>query len=498
MTATVRIDLDRRLGRVDRRLFGGFIEHLGRCIYGGVFEPGSPLSDERGFRRDVLEAARALRIPLLRWPGGNFVSGYHWTDGIGPPEQRPRRIELAWAGEESNRFGTDEFVEYCRALGAEPYICVNMGTGSMDEAQAWVEYCNGTGNTHWANLRRANGHPEPYRVRYWGLGNEMYGVWQIGSTTAEDYVKKARQFAAVMKWTDPSIELVSCGQWGWSDWDQVVIEGMAPFVRYHSIHLYTGSGNYYRNVFTAHQAERAIRICERLIERARYAQSIAQPIGIAFDEWNVWYRSRGTTHLEERYDLSDALAVATYLNTFIRLCRTVHIANLAQMVNAIAPIFTSPAGLYLQPIYHPLRLYAEHVQDVALDPLVVGPMFDLTPELEARATVNDRDWTVADMSPFSVLDVGATLSGDGHDLCVTVVNRSRDDAIAGKVDVTGRALSGAHIYEVNGPEVTSTNSFERSDVGVHEREVSLVEGVLEHTFPAHSVTVLRARLGHGR
>jgi alpha-L-arabinofuranosidase len=163
--ARIKLDLDRTLGIVDRRIFGGFVEHLGRCIYGGLVDEGSPLSDEHGHRLDVLEAARALRMPLLRWPGGNFVSGYHWQDGIGPKEQRPRRIELAWRGEESNRFGTDEFMAYCQALGTESYICVNLGTGTIDEAQAWVEYCNGTGNSSWANLRRQNGHPEPYQVK---------------------------------------------------------------------------------------------------------------------------------------------------------------------------------------------------------------------------------------------------------------------------------------------------------------------------------------------
>src|SRR5919201_1212901 len=211
--ARISLDPDRALGRIDRRIFGAFIEHLGRCIYGGIFDEDSPLSDAQGFRRDVLEAARALRPPILRWPGGNFVSGYHWTDGIGPRDQRPRRLELAWHDEESNRFGTDEFIAYCRALGAEPYICINMGTGSLDEAQAWVEYCNGTGNSYWANQRRANGHPEPYRVRYWGLGNEMYGSWQIGAMSAEEYTAAGRRFAAIMHKTDPSIELVSCGQW---------------------------------------------------------------------------------------------------------------------------------------------------------------------------------------------------------------------------------------------------------------------------------------------
>jgi alpha-N-arabinofuranosidase len=252
--ARITVDLDRQLGRVDRRSFSGFIEHLGRCIYGGIFDEGSPLADERGFRTDVLDALRPFQMPVLRWPGGNFVSGYHWLDGVGPRDERPRKSELAWLAEESNRFGTDEFIEYCRVLDTEPYICVNMGTGTIDEAQAWVEYCNGTGNTHRANLRRKNGHEEPYNVRYWGLGNELYGGWQLGAATADDYVKKAREFAKVMKLTDPSIELISCGKDGWSDWDRVVIDGLAPIVDYHSIHIYTGSSDYYSNVFAPHQA----------------------------------------------------------------------------------------------------------------------------------------------------------------------------------------------------------------------------------------------------
>ncbi len=499
--ARIKIDPDRKIGRVDRRIFGNFIEHLGRCIYGGVYDEGSPLSDEHGFRTDVLAAARGLRIPILRWPGGNFVSGYHWTDGIGPRAERPRRIELAWRGEEPNIFGTDEFIQYCRALGSEPYICVNMGSGSMDEAQAWVEYCNGAGNTYWANKRRANGHPEPYNVRYWGLGNEMYGTWQIGASTAENYVTRARQFAAMMKWTDPNIELVSCGQWGLSEWDRVVIEGLAPYVRYHSVHLYTGSGDYYRNVLQPHQADRALRICEMLIEKARYEQQIAHPIGIAFDEWNVWYRTRGSADrqagLEERYDLSDALAVATYLNIFIRHCRSVEIANLAQMVNAIAPIFTSPQGLFLQTIYHPLRLYAEHAQDIAVDAYVDSPRYELSAEQDTRdASASDRRWTVADLGPFDLLDVSATVDPAGRELCVAVVNRSRDQALAATIALDGHALvAEPTTYEVNGPDPTTRNSFEEPDaVGVQTRRIAAAGDCFEYSFPAHSVTLLRGQI----
>src|ERR1051326_4699749 len=286
--AKIKIDLDRTLGRVDRKLFGGFIEHLGRCIYGGVYDESSPLSDVHGYRTDVMDALRALRLPVLRWPGGNFVSGYHWQDGIGPVEQRPRRMNLSWHAEESNRFGTDEFLRYCRLIDAEPYLCVNMGTGMLDEAQAWVEYCNGTGDTYWANLRRQHGHPDPYQVRYWGLGNEMYGDWQIGALTPQAYVERAREFAKVMKWTDPGIKLVSCGQSGWNAWDRIVLEGLAPHIDFHSIHLYTGAFEHYSNVFSAHQAERALDICQALIEQVRYEQHIAHPIKIAYDEWNVW------------------------------------------------------------------------------------------------------------------------------------------------------------------------------------------------------------------
>jgi alpha-L-arabinofuranosidase len=484
--ARIAVDLGRTLGRVDRRIFGNFIEHLGRCIYGGVFEPGSPLSDADGFRRDVLEAARGLRVPILRWPGGNFVSGYHWTDGIGPRDRRPRRIELAWRAEESNHFGTDEFLAYCRALGAEPYICVNMGTGTMDEAQAWVEYCNGTGNTHWANLRRANGHAEPYAVKYWGLGNEMYGAWQIGATTAEEYAHRARQFANIMKKTDPTIELVSCGQSGVNEWDRIVIEALAPFVRYHSIHIYTGSSDYYRNVLMPHQADRALRICAALIERARYEQRIDHPIGIAYDEWNVWYRTRTPelqrAGIEEQYDLSDALAAATFLNIFVRHCRSVEIANLAQMVNAIAPIFTRPEGLFLQTIYHPLRLYAEHLQEVALDPLVDSPEYELPP-----------DDALSDLGPFKLLDACATRSASGDSLCIAVVNRDRDAAIAADFEIHGQTVRGATAFEVNGAYPEVGNSFENpSAVAVSTRHV---DDLARYEFPAHSVTLLRVELG---
>jgi alpha-N-arabinofuranosidase len=492
--ARIKIDLDRRIGPVDPRIYGGFIEHLGRCIYGGIFDEGSPLSDEHGFRRDVLNALRALHMPVLRWPGGNFVSGYHWLDGVGPVEKRPRRMELAWHAEETNRFGTNEFMQYCQVLGVEPYICVNMGSGTMDEARAWVEYCNGTGNTYWANLRRQHGHPEPYNVRYWGLGNEMYGVWQIGALNANDYVKNAREFAKVMKWTDPSIQLVSCGLDGLHEWDRIVIEGLAEYVDCHSIHIYTGSHDYYSNVLSPHQAERALRHCQAIIDQVRYQQKIRRPIHVAYDEWNIWFRTmEADMGLEECYTLADALADATYLNIFIRNCRTVTMANLAQMVNVIAPIMTSKDGLFLQTIYHPLRLYAGFMQGTALDCYVESEAYELKPETETSRWPH----RVADLGPFKLLDVAATYDASAGSISLAVVNRDPERAHAATIQLADAvAVAAVDAYEVNGASPHVTNSFEQPQaVTVQERKgIAAGPSSFEYSFPAHSVTVLHARI----
>jgi alpha-N-arabinofuranosidase len=490
MMAKIKIDRDRTIGTVDQRIFGGFIEHLGRCIYGGIFEPGSSLSDERGFRRDVMEAVGPLSVPVLRWPGGNFVSGYHWTDGVGPADQRPRRLELAWGAEESNRFGTDEFIAYCRAIGAEPYICVNMGTGTIDEAQAWVEYCNGTSDTYWANLRRQNGHEEPYRVKYWGLGNEMYGHWQLGALSAVDYAKKARNFAKVMRLTDPSIQLISCGENGWSEWDREVLEELASIIDFHSIHIYTGSDDFLSNVLAPHQAERALKSCQAMIDRVRFLQGINHPISVAYDEWNVWFRERGAgSALEERYTLADALAVATYLNIFIRNCRTVRMANLAQLVNVIAPIFTSPDGLFLQSIYHPLRLYAEHTLPIALDVYVDSENLSFPAERETSPWPH----RVADLGPFRALDVSATRNEDSSALTIGVINRDAGGDIPVTIELSDfPQLETCTAFSVNATDINAVNSFERPDaVSVASTAVPANTGRwFDYTFPAHSATVL--------
>jgi alpha-L-arabinofuranosidase len=411
----------RSIGAIDRKLFGGFVEHLGHCIYGGLYEEGSSLADERGFRTDVLGLLRELRPGVLRWPGGNFVSNYHWQDGIGPRDARPRRPELAWGGVEPNRFGTDEFLAYCAELGTEPYICLNMGTGTLAEALEWVEYCNCARDTTWAQRRRANGRSEPYRVRYWGLGNEMYGDWQVGQLTAEEYVREATRWGRAIRKLDPEAKLVGCGETGWSEWDRVVIDGLAGLVDYHSVHLYTGSDDYWANVLQPHAAERAVAAAGALLDRAAYLRDLDQPAAIAYDEWNVWYRTM-TVDLAERYTHADALAVATYLNIFVRNCARVRMANLAQMVNAIAPIVATPDGAAVQPIYYPFLLHARAALDFAVDAHVDG---ELVPTDADRWPAETSRWPhrVAHLGPFTLVDAAASVSADRRRIAVTLVNR---------------------------------------------------------------------------
>lgn len=478
----IKIDIERVVADIDRKIFGNFAEHLGRCIYGGIYEEDSPLSDENGFRKDVMEAVKGLRVPILRWPGGNFVSGYHWLDGVGPKDERPRRVELAWHSEESNRFGTVEFIEYCRKIGAEPYICVNLGTGTLDEAQAWVEYCNGTGNTYYANLRRQHGYEEPFNVKYWGLGNEMYGSWQIGAKKAEDYAAYAMEAAKLMRWTDPSIKLVSCGHNGLTEWDRIVLEKLAPIVDYHSIHLYTGSPEHYDNIAHVYEAERCIKATVALIERIRFEQKIDHPIYIAFDEWNVWYRARGwETLLEERYDLSDALAVATYLNCFLRNSQTVRIANMAQLVNVIAPIFTSPEGLFLQTIYHPLKLYVDHVGELCVDTWVDAPTY-----------TSEKAW----QREIPVLDAVATFSPDKGTCVVTVINSHLENCRETSIEFTsGEPEPEVEVYTLTGDDPHITNDFDHPDRIAPRRSTWNGGGKkCIYSFPPLSLTVLKFRV----
>jgi alpha-N-arabinofuranosidase len=489
----VTVDPGRCLGQLDRNVFGGFVEHLGRCINGGLFEEGSPLSDSRGFRTDVVELLRPLRLSVLRWPGGNFVSNYLWTDGIGPRDARPARLDLAWGAVEPNRFGTDEFLQYCAELGASPYICLNMGTGDLSEALAWVEYCNSSARSYWAERRRDNGHDAAYGVPYWGLGNEVYGDWQVGQMSADEYVREATRWAKAIRRLDPAVKLVSCGLNGWDDWDRVVIDAMVPLVDLHSLHIYTGADDYWANVLSPHQAQRAITHASSLISRAVYNQGLARTPRLAYDEWNVWYRTADGT-LEERYSFPDALAVATYLNIFVRNCDWVRMANLAQMVNAIAPVVTTPTASFVQPIYYPVMLHANAALEEALD------VFVTSPEVDGPGPSGRWQHRVADLGPFSTIDAAATSDAARSRVAITIVNRDPGAASPVEVRLRDAVFDGeARVTTLTAsPGTAGRPAPDIEGVKLEEGTETAKEGVLVVSVPPASFSVVEAGMAGTR
>lgn len=488
MSNTIAIDPLRTLGRLERNVFGGFAEHLGRCIYGGLYDPNSPHADASGLRTDVLDALKRLNMPVMRYPGGNFVSGYRWRDGVGPKAERPARTELAWHDVEPNTFGTNEFVDFCRRLGTEPYLVVNAGDGDMREARDWLEYCNGTQDTALVKLRRAHGYEAPHGVRYWGIGNEVDGPWQIGYKTPEEYARTYTEFAKVMKWTDPSVKLVASGI---SAWDasavervKLLMEHAAAHIDYLAIHWYVGNDaqrGYRDDDFASYMAlseriEDMLVATEGVLRAMSRALRLGREVAIAVDEWNVWYRTGNEEKLEEVYNLEDALMTGIQLNALIRHARSVKMANLAQVVNVIAPILTRPDGLVLQSIFYPFELYSRFARGVALDVYWAGDTFS-TPE----------------HTGLRVLDVAATLDDSAKELAVFVVNRSLEAREA--TLSLGTRASGAKAFVVNGPDIKATNTFEAPDrVGVRETGLEVDGDTLTYTFEPHSVTVLSVAL----
>jgi len=478
---TIKVDPDRQLAALSRNVFGGFAEHLGRCIYGGIYEEGSPLSDDMGIRQDVVAVLRRLRMPVIRYPGGNFVSGYRWMDGIGPKEERPARAELAWHTVDSNRFGTDEFIAFCRQIGAEPYLAVNCGDGSMREARDWVEYCNGADDTHLANLRRSNGYTAPHRVKYWGIGNEVDGPWQMGMKTPEEYVRVFAEYGKLMKMVDPSILLFASWTSGWfEDWverGQLLLEQAGDLVDYMAIHWYVGNrqDDYYRYMSLSELFEERLSGTEGLLAAMRTCRKIERPIYLTVDEWNVWYRTHVEEQLEEAYNLEDALVVAMQLNAFIRHAHSVKMANLAQVVNVIAPIITRSDGLLLQSIYYPLEIYSLQAGDRALDVYWDGETFEGGEHTGVR-----------------VLDVSATLDEAARRLALFVVNRSRDEGAETRILLQeGEFVGDGKAYVVNGEGPKAFNTFDDPKaVKITDAPVRAQGKQFTYTFEPHSITAL--------
>ena len=442
-----------RTGKTDKRIYGSFVEHLGRCVYGGIFDPAHPEADENGFREDVLELIKELDVPVVRYPGGNFVSGYNWEDGIGPVSERPRRLELAWGTLETNEFGTDEFMKWCKKANTAPMMAVNLGSRGPDAARELVEYCNHKGGTYLSDLRKKYGSELPYDVKLWCLGNEMDGPWQIGAKTAYEYGRTACEASKVMKWTDPTIETVLCGSSGWGmktfgEWETTALDIAYDTVDYVSMHQYHGNNDNYLENYLAKGVE-TDKFIESVIAALDYVQGkrhSKKRIDISFDEWNVWYHSNGAEFekwskaphlLEDVYNFADALVVGTMINSILRHCDRVKIACLAQLVNVIAPIMTEDGGkAWKQTIFYPFHYASKYGRGYVLHGITDISKFD------TRWYCDVPD-----------VDTAAVLSEDEASLTIFAVNR----------DINERIVLETKLCDFEGFRVVEHIALENSD-----------------------------------
>jgi alpha-N-arabinofuranosidase len=495
----VYVDTRRTLAPLDRNLFGSFLEHLGRAIYEGIYDPGSKLSDSNGLRKDVMDEVRQLGVPIVRYPGGNFVSGYNWLDGVGPKQDRPRVLDKAWNSINTNQFGTNEFMAWCKAVGTEPLMGLNLGTGTPEEAAALVEYCNVEKGTKWSDLRRKHGIAEPYKVKRWCLGNEMDGPWQIGHMTATEYGLKAQDAARQMHYVDPSLQLIACGSSGpfmptYLEWDREVLEHCYDYVDGLSLHRYVGNthdetgGDSAKYMAMNLSMERQIAETVAVCDLVRGHKRSPKKLWLSFDEWNVWYRARSgdavnghgqeAAHLlEEVYNLEDALLVGGIINSLLRNADRVKLACLAQLINVIAPIMTNANGVLRQTIFYPYSWALQFARGSVLNLLVDSPTYE-----------------VSGMGPVAYLDVAGTVSPEDGKVSLFVFNRDLSKAHAIEVNWQdkgpARALSSVLL---TGDDLKAFNSFDAPQ-RVSPRTLdkpSITGGRARFEVPARSYTVIQ-------
>ncbi len=437
LNATVVLEPTFTIAPVNRRLFGGFVEHMGRCVYTGLYEPGHPQADDDGFRRDVLDLVRELGVTVVRYPGGNFVSGYRWEDGVGPVADRPTRLDPAWRSVESNHFGLGEFMRWCGEAGIEPMLAMNLGTRGTQEAIELWEYCNHPGGTAWSDLRARHGAEHPYDVRMWCLGNEMDGPWQLGHKSADEYGRLAAATARALRQFDPDLELVACGSShrqmpSFGAWEAAVLEHAYDEVDYISAHAYyENRGDLASFLASSVNLDAFISDVVATADYVRARQNKTKRIHVSFDEWNVWYLSRvpgksspwqATPRIsEEAYTLADAVVVGSMLITLLRHSDRVTSACLAQLVNTIAPIRTEPGGgAWRQATFHPFALTAQHARGEVLRVEPVAPRV-----------------STAMYGDVPVIDATATRDPDTGNTALFVVNRHSQDPVRLEIGTAG-------------------------------------------------------------
>ena len=473
-------------------LYGQFIEHFHRQIYGGVYDPASPFADEDGLRTDVLEALRRIRVPILRWPGGCYVSAYHWQDGVGP--QRRPRFDKAWRVEDPNTFGTDEYVRLCRKIGCEPYICTNAGTGTAEEMSDWMEYCNLENEGCFARARIANGYPEPHRVKYWSIGNENYGTWEIGAKDAGEWARLVLESAKMLRHVDPTAQL-SAAALADLDWNIQLLRAAGDFLDWISIHGYW-DGLWQVNDPADYEACMAytasIDTNLRQVRGLLTAMGLEKRIRIAFDEWNLrgWHHPNAHTiqqgvtkddYLTPRdknddnsqYTMADAVFSACFLNVMNRNCDMVGMANFAPVVNTRGCIFTHPAGIVLRSTYHVFDLYVNYLGDRVLDSWC---------EDETSLSFRKKE---GGEEKLPALDTLVTLYTDRPGTAIAAVNRDPDHAHTLELP---RNYANVTLHTVNGPDRDSYNDIGREEVRLtHETLGSAREVKLQ----PHSVNVIQ-------
>jgi alpha-L-arabinofuranosidase len=502
-SATLTLDPGFRIGRVDRRLFGSFVEHMGRCVYTGIHEPGHPTADDEGFRHDVLELVRELGPTIVRYPGGNFVSNYRWEDGIGPLEERPRRLDLAWRAVETNQVGVDEFIDWARRAGTEPMMAVNLGTRGVAEAVDLLEYCNHPEGTALSDLRRENGSKEPHDIRVWCLGNELDGPWQIGHKTAYEYGRLAAETARAMRRVDPRVELVACGSSNtqmptFAEWEATVLAECYDAVDYISLHNYYDPLGRSRadHLASGVDLDRAIDAIVATADHVGARLGSRRQLKVSVDEWNVWYQSRfhdeaspewEESHglIEDTYDVTDAAVVGSLLITLLRHADRVGIACQAQLVNVIAPIRTRAGGpAWRQTIFHPFAQAAALARGDVLRVEPQGPTYDS-----------------ADHGDVPYLDATATYDGETGAVTILAVNRHTEEPLELVAQV--RAFSGYRLAEGttlthDDPTTANTADDPRAVVPVTNPQTRLTDGRLEVSLPPVSWNVVRLEPGTDR
>jgi alpha-N-arabinofuranosidase len=496
----------RTRGELDRRLLGAFLEHLGRAVYTGVYEPGSRLADAAGFRKDVLAEVKGLGVPIMRYPGGNFVSGYNWLDGVGPKDKRPTVLERAWNSLETNQFGTNEFIDWCRQVGSEPLLGFNLGTGTPEQAVAYVEYCNVDKGTKWSDLRRAHGYEAPHDVRYWCLGNEMDGPWQMGTMTAREYGRKARDAARQIRVLDPATKLIACGSSNtilptYLVWDREVLEECFDQVDGISLHNYYGNTPALTGNDSARYLAMNLDMERQILEIAAvcdYVQGLKKSpkrLWLSFDEWNVWYRARGGRFangqrkfapplLEEVYNLEDALLVGGFVNTLLRQAERVRVGCLAQIVNVIAPLVTNETAVLRQSIFYPYAWALRYARGRVLDVRVESEAYPIKGEGLRPDFARDEE------VPY--VDLVATLDPGNGELCLLMLNR--DLKAERELVLDCRELTPTRVLAsetLTGPDLKAANTFEKPTlVAPRPLEVSRPGSTLTFKLPARSYSVV--------